>query len=125
MTEKFGIVIDWTSINIIPYLDELMNKYVNYEITTSTIWIVINLIIFVGSCVFLGILFKNKNIGTATYESGFVEKDKKIFFYTISYTSFFVTLLVISVQIIDIATCLTMPEKMILKELKNIYIELK
>lgn len=102
-----------------------MNKYVNYEITTSTIWIVINLIIFVGSCVFLGILFKNKNIGTATYESGFVEKDKKIFFYTISYTSFFVTLLVISVQIIDIATCLTMPEKMILKELKNIYIELK
>ena len=95
MTEKFGIVIDWTSINIIPYLDELMNKYVNYEITTSTIWIVINLIIFVGSCVFLGILFKNKNIGTATYESGFVEKDKKIFFYTISYTSFFVTLLVI------------------------------
>ena len=125
MTEKFGIVIDWTSINIIPYLDELMNKYVNYEITTSTIWIVINLIIFVGSCVFLGILFKNKNIGTATYESGFVEKDKKIFFYTISYTSFFVSLLVISVQIIDIATCLTMPEKMILKELKNIYIELK
>lgn len=101
-----------------------MNKYVNYEITTSTIWIVINLIIFVGSCVFLGILFKNKNIGTATYESGFVEKDKKLFFYTISYTAFFVTLLVISVQIIDIVTCLTLPEKMILNELKT-YIEMK
>lgn len=125
LTEKFGIAIDWTSMNIIPYLEQLVNKYINYEITTSIIWIIVNFIMFISSFTFLMILYKKKDMGTVTYESGYVDKDKRLFFHAISYIGIFIALLVIITQIIDIATCLTMPEKMILKELKNIYIELK
>lgn len=38
---KFGIVIDWTSQNVMPYLTDLATRLVNYEIWTSVAWIVI------------------------------------------------------------------------------------
>lgn len=38
---KFGIVIDWTSQNVMPYLTDLATRLVNYEIWTSVAWVVI------------------------------------------------------------------------------------
>lgn len=38
---KFGIIIDWTSQNVMPYLTDLATRLVNYEIWTSVAWIVI------------------------------------------------------------------------------------
>lgn len=37
---KIGIAIDWTSANMLPYLQELCEKIVAYEIWTSYAWIV-------------------------------------------------------------------------------------
>ena len=41
LAEQFGIVIDWSSANVIPYLQQLCAKYITYEIITSIVWIVI------------------------------------------------------------------------------------
>lgn len=38
--EKFGLALDWSSENILPYVSELMNKAVSYEL-----WM--NIIIFI------------------------------------------------------------------------------
>lgn len=38
--EKFGLAIDWTSSNIMPYFTELCNKIIKYEICTSIIWLI-------------------------------------------------------------------------------------
>ena len=46
LCEKFGIVIDWTSQNVMPYLTDLVTRLVNYEIWTSVAWIVIAAILF-------------------------------------------------------------------------------
>ena len=35
LAEKFGVAVDWTSANVIPYLEQLCSKCVNYEIATS------------------------------------------------------------------------------------------
>ena len=32
---KFGVAIDWTDKNVMPYLQELADKYINYELVTS------------------------------------------------------------------------------------------
>ena len=32
---KFGIVIDWTSQNVMPYLTDLATRLISYEIWTS------------------------------------------------------------------------------------------
>ena len=39
--DKFGIVIDWTSNNVIPYIQELGNKIIIYDICNSIMWLVI------------------------------------------------------------------------------------
>ena len=41
LCEKFGIVIDWTSQNVMPYLTDLATRLISYEIWTSAAWIVI------------------------------------------------------------------------------------
>ena len=33
--EKFGIAIDWTSNNVLPYLQALVDKFIKWEISTS------------------------------------------------------------------------------------------
>lgn len=39
--QKFGIAIDWTSQNIMPYLQDLMNRFINLQNARAIIWIVI------------------------------------------------------------------------------------
>ena len=38
--DKFGIAIDWTSNNVIPYIEQLGNKIVAYDICMSIMWLV-------------------------------------------------------------------------------------
>ena len=46
LCEKFGIVIDWTSQNVVPYLTDLAARIITYEISTSAVWITIAAILF-------------------------------------------------------------------------------
>lgn len=39
LAEKFGIAIDWSSENVLPYLQDLSKRIVNYEIMKDFIWI--------------------------------------------------------------------------------------
>ena len=43
--DKFGIAIDWTSNNVIPYIQELGNKIITYDICSSIMWLVIGSVI--------------------------------------------------------------------------------
>lgn len=45
LAEKFGLAVDWTSANVIPYLEQLCGKYVNYEIVTSVIWLLFGIVL--------------------------------------------------------------------------------
>ena len=38
--KKFGIAIDWSQENILPYLQELAGKYISWEIATSVAWLI-------------------------------------------------------------------------------------
>ena len=39
--DKFGIAIDWTSNNVIPYIQQLGNKIIIYDICNNIIWLVV------------------------------------------------------------------------------------
>ena len=43
--DKFGIAIDWTSNNVIPYIQELGNKIITYDICMNIMWLVIGCVI--------------------------------------------------------------------------------
>ena len=50
---KFGIAIDWTSDNIIPYVTTLIGKLVSYEIWSSVAFIAFMTILAIALAVFL------------------------------------------------------------------------
>ena len=43
--DKFGIAIDWTSNNVIPYIQQLGNKIITYDVCNSIMWLVIGSVI--------------------------------------------------------------------------------
>ena len=47
LCNKFGIAIDWTNQNIMPYLEQLFTKFIAWELSTSIAYIVIFAIIAV------------------------------------------------------------------------------
>lgn len=119
LSEKLGMAIDWTSQNVIPYLEQLCGRCINYKIATSSIWLILGII-----CLFVvkwgtkkaqycynkskECIWSNWDVGTmcAGIGVGIV---------------ILIGVVVIVCQLFDIVTCVTFPEKIILDELKSIY----
>ena len=94
LCEKFGIVIDWTSANVFPYLEELCGKFIKWEIGTSIAWIAIGIIVIILTGI--GIKF-------------FRDEVAKCFCIGIMICAF----ICVGKQVFDIVTCCTFPEKAI------------
>lgn len=101
--EKFGIVIDWTASNIMPYLQDLCKRIVTYEIATSAAWIVLQVVIVV-----LAFHIRNKKVKPIAESDG---DDYSLSGYTIVCAIITViAFIVICVQAVDIVRALTIPE---------------
>lgn len=113
--EKFGVAIDWTQDNVFPYLQELCQKYIRYEIATSAFLCLI-FVTTTSVLLFYSLRFHKKAMSFEIIYDG-DEIDSII--ATVLWICFAVfaimTLIVFSVQMVDIITCLTFPEKMIIQ----------
>lgn len=49
--QRFGVAIDWTNQNVLPYVQELMQRFVNFRNAQAIFWIVISLVVIVLSIV--------------------------------------------------------------------------
>ena len=49
--KRFGIVIDWSNQNIIPYLQELFKRFICYRNITACVWIIISIAITISGVV--------------------------------------------------------------------------
>ena len=56
--KRFGIVIDWSNQNIIPYLQELFKRFICYRNITACVWIIISIAITISGVVMLRSLNK-------------------------------------------------------------------
>ena len=110
LCSKFGIAIDWTSENVIPYVKELLGKFITYEIVTSAIWIVLCLSIIVVAYTVRKKYYKRNEI------KEIIGDDDGAFVLTMAFAISLVFIIPVVVQIFDIATCLTFPEKIIFDE---------
>ena len=48
LLSQFGIAVDWTSENVLPYLQTLAEKLVRFEINTSIMWLVIGVVLLIA-----------------------------------------------------------------------------
>ena len=96
--EKFGIAIDWTSNNVLPYLQTLVDKFIQWEISASILWIAIAtfiIAIIIGLMNLKGVREANEDLWVLA---------------GIIILGFFI---VICVQIFNIIECNVFPEKVL------------
>lgn len=115
LCEKFGIAIDWTSQNVMPYVQELMKKAVNYELWTS----IVSFILFVGG-IYLYIKF-------VKWCYKVIKEDE----YAYDFATLFVAAVIVGglisvcfifgifCEVSNIITCLTFPEKIIFNMIQS------
>lgn len=113
LCEKFGIAIDWSQQNVLPYVRELMGKYIRYEIATSVTWCVIFLVAII---VMYKITMKLHKKASSEEIDWYFDEPVAVF-TALSWGAFGVILVagvVVSIcQLFDIATCIIFPEKQI------------
>lgn len=106
--EKFGIAIDWTSNNVLPYLQTLVDKFIKWEISTSILWIAIAIFIIAMTIALMN-LKGFREITEETYGMLWVPAGILIL-------GFFI---IICVQIFDIIECNVFPEKVLYDFIKT------
>ena len=106
--EKFGIAIDWTSNNVLPYLQALVDKSIKWEISTSILWIAIAIFIIAMTITLMNLKGFHE-INEETYGMLWVLTG-------ILMLGFFI---VICVQIFDIIECNVFPEKVLYDFIKT------
>lgn len=93
---KFGIAIDWSAKNVVPYAQELAAKFISWEIATSWMWIVVGVVITIVGFILV----------LADYKTQFM--DGFAIFLGVVIIALAMTLIVI--QAYDIITCTHFPE---------------
>ena len=119
---KLGIAIDWTSENVLPYVEVLCEKLVKYEIGISIAQMAIWLVLSIGSVVAIK-KFK------PMFEEG-LERDRRNFcvgwvfataFALFGLASLYIiTIITVETQIMDIIKCVTFPEMYVFEYVQGI-----
>lgn len=117
LCDKLGVAIDWTSANILPYVQDLMGRFIKMEIAKSVFWVCFAVVglTFLG-CLLIVFSTKAKDnwddcwnfYNYATLVTG-----------VLLGTSVLVVFICISDQIIHIIECSIMPEKVFLDYILN------
>ncbi len=114
--EKFGIAIDTTKENLLPYIREISEKLIDYEICTSVVWIIIS-VITAALCIFFGVRLWKK----ACDLGDLIDFDVEFLLKMFSVMLFFAVIIffcVLITQIFDIVECKVFPEKYIIEYLE-------
>ena len=73
LAQKFGIAIDWTSQNIMPYLEDLASRYIAYNNLIAITQIVISIILIIIGIVCIVKLIKWRN--SKNYNDSYLSDD--------------------------------------------------
>ena len=125
LCEKFGIVIDWSQENILPYVQDLCSRMVKYDIAKSCVWIALGLLFIISGLI---IIIKTRKNAIKT------EKDNLLFtkkgninsyelfpylFFTLYGVISIIFLIVVIFNIFNIIQDLYLPEKLIVNTIKQ------
>ena len=104
--KQFGLMVDWSNKNFIPYLKELAQRVVQYEFGQSIFWLVIGIISIIFGIIIFMLEIKSKiNAGG--------------FFLVLGIILVFCGISIICCQINDMLLCKYLPEKILLRYAKQ------
>jgi len=114
LAKRFGLAIDWTQKNIMPYITDLNNRVVNYSLTTSILWL-----IFLGIIGFIAYKMLIKAIKSKRDMYGDIKIEYGML-GAFSGVGIAVSCLLIIINLINIIKCILLPELIILNILKSL-----
>lgn len=118
--KRFGIVIDWSSQNIIPYLQELLKRFICYRNITACVWIIVSIAMTISG--FVMIKFLNKWRKSENYDSDYYGYDELLALlgYIFSICMIALGIGLIIGNILGIVENICMPEMVVYEYIKNI-----
>lgn len=113
---KFGIAIDWTAENVLPYIEDLCARYIQFEIQTSIAWI----ILFAAITVFAGLVWAIAGIVNAKSDYNDIADITSNIAMWVFWAFLCIGVIVSMVQVYDIIEALTIPEKTIVDYINSL-----
>ena len=117
--KKFGIAIDWSNENLIPYIYDLMDRVIRYEICSSVIYIIISVLICIGCVITIRKVHKHASIK--------LEKDPECGWELCEYLLIGLLMVVFVISalscinsITHIIQCIFIPEKIFIQYIQSI-----
>ena len=123
LCEKFGIVVDWTSANVVPYVATLCTKLVSYEIWTSAAIIAFMVVLCIASIIATKICYPTFKKGWKANSESFcdcgwqVASICAVIGLVILYS---VAIGCIGDEIMDIIKCATFPEMYVFEYVQSL-----
>ena len=132
LSKRFGVVVDWSSENILPYAQDLCIRMTKYELVKHISTLIILVIMMIIGITLLGKVFSEwKNI-----KKGKLENNDSIYFERVQYrgieltgigwtfiivggTLVLITAIILPCCIEDIIECVYLPEKVILDTIQG------
>lgn len=113
LCDKFGIAIDWSSNNVMPYLQDLMVRITKYAIYTNILWLAMSILIISATVFALVKIIKvtRKNMSDWDFIIGI-----SFFIGSIIIIIFFITGMYACQNLIEANT---VPEKYMIEMIRN------
>ena len=103
LLSQFGIAVDWTDENVIPYLQTLAEKLVRFEINTSIMWLVVGVVVL--------------TVGVWIFVKDIKDWDSGVFI--LGAILIIVAGIVCCCQVYDIIKCVSFPELYVFEYIKH------
>ena len=118
--KRFGIVIDWSNQNIIPYLQELLKRFICYRNITACVWIIISIAMAIGGIVM--VKFLNKWRKSDNYNKDYCSNDDMLAAQGYIFSICIIALGIGSIigNMFGIVKNICMPEMVVYEYIKNI-----
>ena len=117
LADKFGMAVDWTGQNVLPYMQELMSRIIRFEVITSAFWLFWGMLHLLSTVLWMK-LFR--------YAQMKCEEDKWSDWDFGRYcviggmvVTIIIGLLIIACQCDDILRCVMLPESIILRYIRG------
>ena len=109
LAEKFGLMLDWSSETAIPYLQQLAERVVKFEVGQSIFWIVIGVIFILASIG--GFVFIYKKYKAEEYFD-----EELLLWLGVACVLFLIAgVVIVMCQAYDLVTCYYLPEKILFR----------
>ena len=110
---RLGIVVDWSSENLLPYVEDLVRRLISYEAGISIVQIVVWFMIFLMFALCIKIAHSRLE------KAAFDESELVAILGAAAFISLVGFVCVFIKQTIDLVACVTFPEKIIMAYLRE------